>query len=95
MTDDPIPATATVTAPNGWDLSLPITELTLTPEASEALSRADHAVQQATATRDHAQALRDAILTGIVASAGIRGGQVVQVKAGPPMVLVLQLSGAG
>lgn len=75
-----------MTAPaNNWTLSTSGTgELVLTPQAAEVLGSADTAVQQA-------QALRDAILTGIVAQSGIAGGQVVQVKQGPPMVLVIQV----
>ena len=79
MSDEPIPTEAT----NAWAITNPLREVPLTPEAADALGNASAAVQQA-------QALRDAILTGIVASAGIKGGQVVEVRPGPPTVLVVQ-----
>lgn len=81
MSDEAIPVTAT----NDWAISgvQPGKELTLTPEAATALANADAQVQ-------HATALRDTLLKGILAQAGIAAGTVVDVKQGPPMVLVLQ-----
>lgn len=76
-------------AGNAWEISsatqaLPgVQPVTLTDHAAQALAKADAAVQ-------HAQALRDAILTGILAQAGLPGGQVVKVEPGPPMVLHVQ-----
>lgn len=82
MSDEPtIPATVS----NDWTLSGVVAkEVTLTPEAATALSQADSALQSA-------QSLRDAVLRGILAQAGVGTGKVVDVKQGPPMVLVLQV----
>ena len=83
MSDPTIPVTAT----NDWAISGVVAkEVPLTPEAATALANADAQVQQA-------QSVRDTLLRGILAQAGVAQGKVVEVKQGPPMVLVLQVPG--
>lgn len=83
MTDETPALESPATMANDWTIANPPPMVTLSEAAAQALTRAQTAV-------DQAAALRDAILTGIVAQAGVSGGQVVEIKPGPPMVLVLK-----